>query len=199
MTIDVEDYFQVSAFAPYIQRDSWPERECRVERNVEQILAMLAARHPRDLLHAGLDCGALPAAGARHRRGRPRAGQPRLWPRARQRPQPHAFRADIARAKKLLEDLGGARCRATARPASPSASQSVGLRRAARGGLPLLVQRLPDRARPLRHARLAALRLRGARGPAGGAGHHAAPGAAQPAQQRWRLLSGCCRTRCRAG
>ena len=29
MTCDVEDYFQVSAFAPYISRDSWPSRECR--------------------------------------------------------------------------------------------------------------------------------------------------------------------------
>ena len=44
LTIDVEDYFQVSAFAPYIRRDEWDARECRVERNVERILAMLAAR-----------------------------------------------------------------------------------------------------------------------------------------------------------
>lgn len=42
MTIDVEDYFQVSAFAPYISRESWPERECRVEANVDRILAILA-------------------------------------------------------------------------------------------------------------------------------------------------------------
>src|SRR5215203_4320463 len=42
MTIDVEDYFQVSAFAPHIDRASWPTRECRVEANVERILMMLA-------------------------------------------------------------------------------------------------------------------------------------------------------------
>ena len=29
LTIDVEDYFQVSAFAPYIQRSNWDSRECR--------------------------------------------------------------------------------------------------------------------------------------------------------------------------
>ena len=40
MTCDVEDYFQVSAFAPYIDRDSWPTRECRVEANMERILAI---------------------------------------------------------------------------------------------------------------------------------------------------------------
>ena len=47
LTIDVEDYFQVSAFAPFIARSEWPTRECRVERNVERILAMLAARQTK--------------------------------------------------------------------------------------------------------------------------------------------------------
>ena len=41
LTIDVEDYFQVSAFAPHISRNEWPTRECRVERNVDRILALL--------------------------------------------------------------------------------------------------------------------------------------------------------------
>lgn len=41
LTIDVEDYFQVSAFAPHIPRNEWPTRECRVERNVDRILALL--------------------------------------------------------------------------------------------------------------------------------------------------------------
>ena len=42
MTIDVEDYFQVSAFARHIQREDWPTISCRVERNVERILDLLA-------------------------------------------------------------------------------------------------------------------------------------------------------------
>lgn len=41
LTVDVEDYFQVSAFAPYIDRADWARRECRVERNVDRILQML--------------------------------------------------------------------------------------------------------------------------------------------------------------
>ena len=44
LTIDVEDYFQVSAFAPHIARSEWNTRECRVERNVNSILEMLACR-----------------------------------------------------------------------------------------------------------------------------------------------------------
>ena len=41
LTIDVEDYFQVSAFAPHIARGDWPRLECRVEANVERILRLL--------------------------------------------------------------------------------------------------------------------------------------------------------------
>lgn len=44
LTIDVEDYFQVSAFAPHIARSEWNTRECRVERNIDCILEMLALR-----------------------------------------------------------------------------------------------------------------------------------------------------------
>jgi len=44
LTIDVEDYFQVSAFAPHIARSEWNTRECRVEHNVNCILEMLAHR-----------------------------------------------------------------------------------------------------------------------------------------------------------
>jgi polysaccharide deacetylase family protein (PEP-CTERM system associated) len=47
LTIDVEDYFQVSAFAPYIARRDWDARECRVERNVDHILAMLGEHDTR--------------------------------------------------------------------------------------------------------------------------------------------------------
>lgn len=38
MSIDVEDYFQVSAFAPYISRESWATMSCRVEANMDWIL-----------------------------------------------------------------------------------------------------------------------------------------------------------------
>ena len=40
-TVDVEDWFQVSALSPYIERASWDSRELRVERNVSHILGIL--------------------------------------------------------------------------------------------------------------------------------------------------------------
>ena len=51
-TIDVEDYFQVSAFAPYIPRDHWDSKACRVEGNVDRILQIMA-RTPPSLPLAG--------------------------------------------------------------------------------------------------------------------------------------------------
>lgn len=108
LTIDVEDYFQVSAFAPYIRRDEWDTRECRVERNVGRILAMLdergvkatfftlgwiAERYPqlvRSIVAGGHEL-------ASHGYGHERASDL----------SHEAFAQDVGRAKQLLEDIGG--------------------------------------------------------------------------------------------
>ncbi len=109
LTIDVEDYFQVSAFAPYIRRNEWDSRECRVERNVDRILEMLAAQSTRatfftlgwvaerypQLIHRIVAGGHELAS---HGYGHQRASDL----------TPAEFLADISRAKKILEDLGGA-------------------------------------------------------------------------------------------
>ncbi|WP_269632687.1 XrtA system polysaccharide deacetylase [Pelomonas sp. BJYL3] len=108
MTIDVEDYFQVSAFAPYIRRERWNELECRVERNVDRILELLAAHDTRATFFTlGWIAERYPAlvrrivaAGhelASHGYGHERASDL----------SPEAFREDLSRAKKVLEDLGG--------------------------------------------------------------------------------------------
>ena len=108
LTIDVEDYFQVSAFAPYIERSAWDSRECRVERNVERILAMLqenkthatfftlgwiAERYPalvRRIVDGGHEL-------ASHGYGHERVSDL----------LEAAFFNDIHRAKALLEDIAG--------------------------------------------------------------------------------------------
>ncbi|UXH76719.1 XrtA system polysaccharide deacetylase [Roseateles amylovorans] len=108
MSIDVEDYFQVSAFAPYIDRADWASRECRVQRNMARILDLLdaggvkatfftlgwiAQRYPqlvKDIVARGHEL-------ASHGFGHERASDL----------SPAAFREDILSAKLLLEDLGG--------------------------------------------------------------------------------------------
>ena len=108
MTIDVEDYFQVSAFAPHIARDSWPSRECRVEANIDRILAILANGNVTATFFAlGWIAERYPAmirrivAGghelASHGYGHLRASDQNLA----------EFTDDITRSKALLEDIGG--------------------------------------------------------------------------------------------
>jgi len=108
LTIDVEDYFQVSAFAPYIRRDEWDARECRVERNVGRILELLSQR---DIKATFFTLGwvaerypqlvrAIVAGGhelASHGYGHERASDLSR----------DAFTQDVTRAKKMLEDLSG--------------------------------------------------------------------------------------------
>ncbi len=43
MSVDVEDYFQVSAFESVIDRADWDGLECRVEKNTRKALALFAA------------------------------------------------------------------------------------------------------------------------------------------------------------
>ena len=108
MTIDVEDYFQVSAFAPYIARSDWVNRECRVERNVNRILDMLASqqtkatfftlgwiaeRYPQIVRRIVQDGHELASHGYGHERASDLSRE--------------AFSSDIQSAKKLLEDIGG--------------------------------------------------------------------------------------------
>ena len=108
LTIDVEDYFQVSAMAPYIDRSAWDSLECRVENNVDRLLARfdehgaratfftlgwIAERYPalvRRIVAAGHEL-------ASHGYGHQRASD---LTRAE-------FEDDITRAKRLLEDIGG--------------------------------------------------------------------------------------------
>lgn len=107
-TCDVEDYFQVSAFAPYIDRASWPARECRVEANIDRILGMLdAAGVHGTFFTLGWIAERYPAmvkrivAGghelASHGYGHLRASDQNLV----------EFTEDISTSKKLLEDLSG--------------------------------------------------------------------------------------------
>jgi len=108
MTCDVEDYFQVSAFAPIIDRASWPSRECRVEANIDRILGLMdagsvkgtfftlgwiAERYPamvKRIVAAGHEL-------ASHGYGHLRASDQDLA----------EFTDDITRSKGMLEDLGG--------------------------------------------------------------------------------------------
>jgi polysaccharide deacetylase family protein (PEP-CTERM system associated) len=109
LTVDVEDYFHVSALAGAIHRDSWGSRESRVEGNVRKLLELfdeadargtffvlgwVAERHPRLVKEIAARGHEIACHGFSHRLV---YDQP-----------PGEFRAETSRAKKLLEDLTGA-------------------------------------------------------------------------------------------
>jgi polysaccharide deacetylase family protein (PEP-CTERM system associated) len=107
LTIDVEDYFQVSAFAPYIARADWDQRECRVERNVDRILALLDEHDTEATYFTGWIAERYPQLVRRiASQGHEVASHGYGHERASDLDKP-AFRADIERAKGVLEELTG--------------------------------------------------------------------------------------------
>jgi len=108
LTIDVEDYFQVAAFAPYVARSEWPERECRVEANMDRILQMLDGRHIKATFFTlGWIAERYPVVVRRIvDNGHELASHGYGHERASSQTQA-AFYADIQLAKLLLEDISG--------------------------------------------------------------------------------------------
>jgi polysaccharide deacetylase family protein (PEP-CTERM system associated) len=108
LTIDVEDYFQVEAFFGVVDRARWDSLECRIERNVDLILDLLARngahatfftlgwvaeRYPAAVRRIVAGGHELASHGSDHRRA---DGQ-----------SPDEFFADVSRARQVLEDVGG--------------------------------------------------------------------------------------------
>lgn len=109
LTVDVEDYFQVSALAPYILREDWDRIPCRVERNVNDILELFAACSARATFFTlGWVAERFPSLVKRiHAAGHEVAshgyGHHRVTDLT-----PEEFEHDIRRAKDLLENIVGA-------------------------------------------------------------------------------------------
>ncbi len=108
MSVDVEEYFQVTAFEPYIRREDWSRIPSRIERSCERILEIfdtagisatffvlgwIAEQHPeliRRIVAAGHE---LASHGYAHIRATEQS--------------PTEFHADVSRTRAILEDIGG--------------------------------------------------------------------------------------------
>ena len=108
MTVDVEDYFQVSAFEPYIDKADWERIPCRVEENMDRILGLfddkgikgtfftlgwMATRYPAMVKRVVDEGHELASHGWEHIRVTNQT--------------PEQFRDDVTRTKALLEDISG--------------------------------------------------------------------------------------------
>ena len=108
LTVDVEDYYHVSAFESHIQRDHWGRCESRVVSNTHRLLELFAthnvqatffvlgwvAEHFPELVRSIQACGHEIASHS-------------YWHRLIYEQTPNAFRADLRRSKDVLEDLIG--------------------------------------------------------------------------------------------
>jgi polysaccharide deacetylase family protein (PEP-CTERM system associated) len=112
MTVDVEDYFQVSALAPHIDRAKWNSIPCRVERNMDVlfkvfkengtyatffVLGWIAERYPQIIKRIVAEGHELASHGYGHLRASEQSQKD--------------FLADISKAKKILEDISGVEVR----------------------------------------------------------------------------------------
>src|SRR2546427_9393958 len=108
-TVDVEEYFQVSAFEPYLPRERWDDLDSRVALGVDRLLDLLARhsagatffvlgwvaeRHPEVVKAIAGEGHEVASHGWEHRR---------VTQQTREE-----FRHSIRRTKQLLEDLVGA-------------------------------------------------------------------------------------------
>jgi polysaccharide deacetylase family protein (PEP-CTERM system associated) len=108
ISVDVEDYFHVEAFAASIDRQTWGDYECRVERNTERILNLLddcrvtgtffilgwvAERYPA-LVRKIAERGHEPACHS-------------YWHRLVYKLTPDEFREDTSLAKNAIEQAAG--------------------------------------------------------------------------------------------
>ena len=108
MTVDVEDYFQVSAFETHIGKSRWQEWPLRVENNTHRILDLFAAREVRGTFFTlGWVAQRFPSLVKRIvSDGHEIAshGLLHIWVNTQ---TPAAFREDIERTRKLLQDISG--------------------------------------------------------------------------------------------
>jgi polysaccharide deacetylase family protein (PEP-CTERM system associated) len=108
MTVDVEDYFQVSAFEQQVNKAHWQNIPCRVEANTQRILELfdacqvrgtfftlgwIAERYPNLVKNIVAGGHEIASHGWEHTRVNTQT--------------PKEFREDIVRTRKLLEDISG--------------------------------------------------------------------------------------------
>lgn len=126
MSVDVEDYFQVSAFEHRISRDSWQSIPKRLPRNIDRILTLFADKGVKATFFTlGWVCENLPqvvrdivAAGhelASHGHDHARVGDLGY----------EAFRNDVAGTRKRLEDVGGSPVRGYRAPSFSIGTESL--------------------------------------------------------------------------
>ena len=108
MTVDVEDWFQVQAFANTVPRSAWETLPRRVEQNTDRFLELFAkAGVHATFFTLGWVADRHPALVRRIVAGGHELASHGYSHRLATEQEPAEFREDVGRARRLLEDVGG--------------------------------------------------------------------------------------------
>jgi polysaccharide deacetylase family protein (PEP-CTERM system associated) len=109
LTVDVEDYFQVTGFESFIDRSQWGEFESRVHIGTDKIMRALDVASVRGTFFVlGWLAERYPRLVRRIRAAGHEIGCHSYWHRLIYQQTPDEFRADLRRARDAIEDAIGA-------------------------------------------------------------------------------------------
>jgi polysaccharide deacetylase family protein (PEP-CTERM system associated) len=112
MSVDVEDWFQVENLRRVISRDSWQSRSLRVERNMDRMLELMAERGVSATCFVlGWIADRCPSLVARIAAEGHEVASHGYDHDLVTNLSPKAFRADVERSKKRLEEIAGVEVR----------------------------------------------------------------------------------------
>ncbi|MEK6239262.1 MAG: DUF3473 domain-containing protein [Planctomycetales bacterium] len=107
-TVDVEDYFQVSAFEDSVSRSDWDLYPSRVERNTRAILALLDAHAVSGTFFVlGWTARKFPGLVREIQQAGHEVGSHGFWHRLIYGQSPDEFRQDLKESRAVLEDVLG--------------------------------------------------------------------------------------------
>jgi polysaccharide deacetylase family protein (PEP-CTERM system associated) len=126
MTVDVEDYFHVSAFAGVVSREQWPALESRVAANTDRMLDLFAEHGVRATFFVlGWVAERHPALVRRIARDGHELASHSYWHRLVYDLTPEEFREDLRRARDVLEAVAGVRVRGFRAPSYSIVERSL--------------------------------------------------------------------------
>ena len=149
-TVDVEDYFQVSAFEARVSRDDWDQYHSRVEASTHKILALLERHHVQATFFVlGWVADRCPELVREIHRGGHKIGSHSYWHRLIYTQSREQFRQDLRRSKDALEQVTG-------EPVTTFRAPSFSITKESLWALDVLVEegfRIDSSVFPMRHYR----------------------------------------------
>jgi polysaccharide deacetylase family protein (PEP-CTERM system associated) len=125
-SVDVEDYFQVSAFERYVQRKDWDKFECRVVPNTHRMLRLLARHNVRGTFFVlGWIAEHYPQLVRDIQHDGHEIASHGYWHRLIYEQTPEQFRADLRQASDVIQNITGTAINAYRAPSFSITKQSL--------------------------------------------------------------------------